>query len=685
MGVSQAMALPCKRVLAYYTTDHKAVYPSSSIPWAKLTHLCHAFVTPASTGSLVIPSGFVEAGMVSAAHAAGVKVLLSVGGGGGSANFSAVMANSTRRSTFVNAVYSFLKTNGYDGVDVDWEYPATATDKANYSLMISDLRAKFVGSPAPAPSWLITAAVPNGNWAAQYIDFATVKAKMDFFNIMTYDFHGAWSTHTGHNAALDAPAGDPDGATLNMNYVVTYYISTRGVPASQLNLGVPFYGYRSDSIESLHATCPGADCKPETNAGDDYRSIAPLVGIGWTRSWDNSASSPYLRRDSTTGFISYDDPQSIQAKVNHGVNVRGLGGAFMWSLDGDKLSNGTQPLLDAMLTGLACGATPGATVTSTRTVTRTVTPTPTRSMTSPASGTVTRTATPTPTRSMTRTVTPSPAQTPVTGLLIDDFSSQAQYNTNHNNDLGLYTDDDASYASDTVSAGGTLTLTNKAGGYWYTNLAVACFNATAFTHLQFRVRGLAGNETFAVSVKTRNAACSATATEYYVLSTAYFTVTGTLQTVSIPLSAFGADLSKLGSVLVSGIVGTGLELDDLRLVVQAQGGSMQAMGQPGEGPARSAEPELALLGQAPLPNPNPHSIRFELQGQADDVELRVYDSAMACVATAQVRNLLAGWNSLELPLGWAQTAANGVYLYRLSVRRHDKQVTGQVGRLVILR
>lgn len=410
----------CKRLGAYYTEWSKFSYSSADIPWSKVTHLNHAFITPNTDGTLTLPAGFVEAGMVTAAHAAGSKVLVSVGGGLGSANFSTVASNAARRTTFVNAVYNFINTNNYDGADIDWEFPANATDRSNLNLLVTELRNRFNSSPAPAPTWLITAAIPNNSWSGQYMDFAVLRTQMDYFNVMSYDFHGPWSTHTGHNAPLDPPTGDSDGASGNINALLDYYITTRAIPASQLNIGMAFYGYRSDSIESIHQTCPGVDCSPETDVnGIAYNAAAGLVGAGWTRTWDASASSPYLRSNATTGFISYDDPQSVQLKVNHGVNVRALGGSFMWALNHDDMGGGNQPLLDAMVAGMACASTPTATATVTRTntpsmtasQTRTRTPSPSQTVTSSISNTVSFTRTPSPTATFSPSSSPSGSRT----------------------------------------------------------------------------------------------------------------------------------------------------------------------------------------------------------------------------------------------------------------------------------
>jgi len=61
--------------------------------------------------------------LVSRAHARGVKVSISVGGGGRSAYFASA-TNSTYRGDFVNNIANFVELYKLDGVDINWEYPS---------------------------------------------------------------------------------------------------------------------------------------------------------------------------------------------------------------------------------------------------------------------------------------------------------------------------------------------------------------------------------------------------------------------------------------------------------------------------------------------------------------------------------------------------------------------------------
>jgi len=300
---------------------------------------------PNADGTLEIPADFLEPALITKAHNNNVKVLVSIGGAADSYNFPAVAATKANRDRFANRVYLFIKDNNYDGVDLDWEFPYNEVERANMNKLVSALRAKFNASPAPAPSYQITMAVPASNWFGQWLDYDILKTKVNFFNLMTYDYHGSWYAHSGHNSPLYE--GNDPVADWSFSDTINYYINTRGIPVAKLNAGVPFYGYKFPNSETVYDSCNG-DC---STVYMPYNEIAPLINNGWTYHFDSASQVPYLRYSSGSGFISYDNPNSIASKVSYAVEMN-LGGVFMWDLSQDKMANGNQPLLTAMYNAL---------------------------------------------------------------------------------------------------------------------------------------------------------------------------------------------------------------------------------------------------------------------------------------------------------------------------------------------
>src|ERR1700722_3690445 len=135
-----------KRLLGYYPAWSKyntPPYTADQIPYSKLTHIAHAFVllTAKADGTLDIPAGTIEPALIKKAHAAGVKVLISIGGGDGiqGPRFNKMAKSETDRQAFVENIHHFLTKYGYDGVDIDWEVP-NPPDRANCTTLMQELR-----------------------------------------------------------------------------------------------------------------------------------------------------------------------------------------------------------------------------------------------------------------------------------------------------------------------------------------------------------------------------------------------------------------------------------------------------------------------------------------------------------------------------------------------------------------
>ncbi len=337
-GAGGAAGACANQVITGYYVYWEPGYRSNRLPLSKLTHVAHAFIWPKPDGSLDVPVGFVEPELITAAHAVGTKVLLSLGGAGTAqdANFRTVAGSSALSSLFAANLAKFVTDNGYDGVDLDWEFPKNAADRSAFTGLISALRAEL------HRPLLFTMAVTGTNWNGQWLDYASIDSMIDYYHLMAYDQHAGWAGISGHNAAL-FPGSAPEPSS-NAQYYVDYLVGARGLAPSKVVLGLPFYGYRYDGSTTLGDNC-GGSCS--TARYVNYKVVAPLVGNGWTRHWDSTAKVPWLTKDGGPDLIAYDDAESIDAKVRWALQTRGLGGVFTWELSGDAVGS-TEPLLDAM-------------------------------------------------------------------------------------------------------------------------------------------------------------------------------------------------------------------------------------------------------------------------------------------------------------------------------------------------
>jgi chitinase len=121
---------------------------------------------------------------------------------------------------------------------------------------------------------------------------------LDYVNIMTYDLHGAWNDHVGHNAALFDTGKDSELAQWNVYGTAAYggigYLNTdwayhyfRGsMPAGRINIGVPYYtrGWQGvtggDNGLWGRAALPNqSECAPGTGEGEKNNCGHGAIGI----------------------------------------------------------------------------------------------------------------------------------------------------------------------------------------------------------------------------------------------------------------------------------------------------------------------------------------------------------------------------------------------------------------------
>jgi chitinase len=325
-------------VVGYYPMWLKGALPASHVRFEYLTHVMHAFAWPNADGSISTAEGAIaDTAIINSTHRAGKKILLSFGGASESGAFPAVAADSVIRHTFVANVVARIMTYGYDGADMDWEGPSTNAEKANEVLLLRDLRQAF---QQVYPDLLITMAIGPTNWSGQWHDFAGLQQYVDWFGAMTYDFHGGWSSQSGHNAPLYAPPGNFDGSVAEG---IAYLRQTRGIPGSKITLGLPFYGKRFQSA-GLY--------QPQTGEADLF--FADVVGDmnnGWGYAWDTVSQVPYLTSQRDTQLDTFDDSLSLSIKCAY-ARYNNLAGVMIWAL-GEDIVDGNQPLLEAVGTAMS--------------------------------------------------------------------------------------------------------------------------------------------------------------------------------------------------------------------------------------------------------------------------------------------------------------------------------------------
>lgn len=349
-------------LIAYYlaTPAPERYMAPDSIPAAKLTHLNYAFANIVD-GEIVVGNPALDtSGQDNFAKlralkkkAPHLKTLISVGGWEWSGSFSDAALTPESRAKFAASGVAFVREHGFDGLDIDWEFPVAGgmdsnvrrpEDKQNYTLLMKALReALDVAGKADRRHYLLTAAVGNNAAFLKNTEIREVGATLDWLNVMTYDMNGPWSKRSGHVAPLyrDPAMSGPDLDPKNtVSDVIDLYLAA-GVPAAKLVLGVPFYGYSwkgcAPQDQGQYQACAGKGHGTWEEGALDYADLAAnYIGRnGYAAYWNDAAKVPYLFNTESGEFITYDDTRSLHDKTRF-IKRRKLAGAMFWQITGDK-------------------------------------------------------------------------------------------------------------------------------------------------------------------------------------------------------------------------------------------------------------------------------------------------------------------------------------------------------------
>ncbi len=279
-----------------------------------------------------------------------VKLMASIGGWSMSKHFSDMANSATKKALFLRDVKKLMDM-GFDGIDIDWEYPGAAGmnftgkeyDYANYVILMKDIRATIGGDKLLTGAFSASPAnLNNFNWVQ-------LSAYMDYFNIMSYDLEGGWSDTAGHNSALYG-----NSSALCWDNTFKFLTQTKGVKADKINMGVASYGR---GVETLSGAALGGKTKKSVksfsvdgslDSAADFANWGLFEGVpnyayiinnqtGWFYHWDEAGKVPYMTKDNY--FLSFDNPQSVGLKADY-VNNNNAGGVIIWQVFGDMQFTG---------------------------------------------------------------------------------------------------------------------------------------------------------------------------------------------------------------------------------------------------------------------------------------------------------------------------------------------------------
>lgn len=335
-------------------------FDPSKVDATKLTHINYAFANIVDGGvqfELEVDASKIASLMALKKVNSELKVLYSVGGWVWSDKFSHIAAFEDSRKTFATSCIQLMKRHGFDGVDLDWEYPGQRaednafrpSDKENFTLLLAEIRKQLEDQgKQDSKHYLLTIATGADQAYIDHTDLAEAQKHLDFINVMCYDYYHGWFFQTGHHANL-YPSDQEKFEGNSGEEAINRHIQA-GVPPGKLIMGMPFYGRQWEKV------IPGNNglyqSAMSTGVIVPYWDIVDKLKSGkYEKLYDESAKSSYLWNKTDSIFISWETPKELQLKTEF-IKEKGLGGAMFWEYSLDK----DQKLLDALFSNMNEGS-----------------------------------------------------------------------------------------------------------------------------------------------------------------------------------------------------------------------------------------------------------------------------------------------------------------------------------------
>ncbi|PYH73613.1 glycoside hydrolase family 18 protein [Aspergillus vadensis CBS 113365] len=262
-----------------------------------------------------------------------LKTLLSIGGWTYSPNFAAPASTPRGRETFARSAVHLLADLGFDGIDIDWEYPADASQAKDFVILLKDVRRvldEYSATHLGGKRLLLTIAAPCGPDNIRKLRIGDMDPYLDFWNLMCYDFSGSWDKNSGHMANV-FHSGRGEITPFCADGAVTMYLNGGVRDPRKIIFGLPLYGRAFEGTDGPGGGFQGVGEGSWENGVWDYKDL-PLKGsreVVDPRLMASWCHDPVNRK-----MVSYDTPEVAAMKTDYVAN-RHLGGAMWWELSGD--------------------------------------------------------------------------------------------------------------------------------------------------------------------------------------------------------------------------------------------------------------------------------------------------------------------------------------------------------------
>ncbi|KAM5437742.1 putative chitinase [Microsporum ferrugineum] len=349
-----------KRVIGYYegwSLTERSCYSMipEKIPYGVYTHLNFAFATidpatfkikPGDSNTEYLMQRISSIKLIQP----DIKIWIAVGGwafndpGPTASIFSDLSASESKQEVFFDSLVKMMNTFGFDGIDVDWEYPVDKDrggrheDFKNFVSFIKNLKNRM---SADGQKRGVSLTLPSSYWYLKHFDIVNLEKHVDWFNLMSYDIHGAWdigqkwtgsflNSHTNMTEIQDA---------LDLLW-------RNNINPDKVVLGMAFYS-RSFTMESTSCTEPKCGALSGGIAGKCSHTTGVLLNPEIQDIIKEKGLTPKLHRNEAVKVVSwdnqwasFDDEVTWRIKLNV-ARSQCISNIMVWAIsqDDDKDTN----------------------------------------------------------------------------------------------------------------------------------------------------------------------------------------------------------------------------------------------------------------------------------------------------------------------------------------------------------
>ena len=301
----------------------------------------------------------------------GFKFIMSIGGWNNREDFRLALLDDTKLDNLASTAVELMFDNCFDGIDLDFEFPDDIPlQSSRYLTLVERIRDEmdFQEDQIFEESnnlFELSVAAPGFRKGIDLLDVKKMDEYLTYWNMMTYDYYGSWSTKTGYQGALfDSisygekldPERHDDVSRLCGDDAITYMIFRLGISPDKILYGISTLGrsftnvaHQNNTKRYVGETFTGVGKEVSGEEGVIHYKDLPLRGS--VEGYDDDAVSAYCYNGATRSLVTYDNHLSVLVKAKY-IQSMQLGGAFIWDIYGDKYDIPQKSLLSALYSGV---------------------------------------------------------------------------------------------------------------------------------------------------------------------------------------------------------------------------------------------------------------------------------------------------------------------------------------------